>query len=83
MSGPVKDIRIEEVIKEYALIREQILYVGDSPGDITASRDCRITIAAAAWAPTADLEELKSMHPDFLFTSVDQFFAFLKETYGE
>jgi phosphoglycolate phosphatase-like HAD superfamily hydrolase len=82
-SGPVKDIRIEEVIGEFSLIREETLYVGDSPSDITASRDCRIKIAAAAWAPTADLEELTSMDPDFLFTSVHQFLAFLKEAYGD
>jgi phosphoglycolate phosphatase-like HAD superfamily hydrolase len=82
-SGPVKDIRIEEVIGEFSLVREEVLYVGDSPGDIKAARDCDIKIAAAAWAPTAHVDELKSMYPDFLFTSIRQFFAFLKEAYGD
>ncbi len=80
-SGPVKDQRIEEIIEEHSLIRAEMLYVGDSPSDITASRACRIQVAAAAWAPTADIERLKSMRPDFLFSSVDQFLEFLKATF--
>jgi phosphoglycolate phosphatase/pyrophosphatase PpaX len=77
-SGPVKDRRIEEVIEEFSLDREEILYVGDAPSDVKACRDCNIKIAAAAWAPTADLGELKEMHPDFMFSSVSGFFEFLR-----
>ena len=75
-SGPVKDRRIEEIIEEFALPREEILYVGDSPLDILASRKCRIQVAAAAWAPTADVAALRREQPDFLFTSVPEFAAF-------
>jgi HAD superfamily hydrolase (TIGR01549 family) len=76
-SGPVKDVRIEEVIKEFSLIRDQTLYVGDTPADITASRSCRVKIAAAAWAPTAEPRKLAAMQPDYLFTSIPDFRRFL------
>jgi phosphoglycolate phosphatase-like HAD superfamily hydrolase len=77
-SGPVKDRRIEETIEEFSLDREEILYVGDAPSDVKACRDCRIKIAAAAWAPTANAGELEEMQPDFIFTSVADFFEFLR-----
>jgi phosphoglycolate phosphatase/pyrophosphatase PpaX len=77
-SGPVKDRRIEEVIEEFSLDREEVLYVGDAPSDVKACRDCRIRIAAAAWAPTASIRELEEMHPDFVFTSVRAFSDFLR-----
>jgi phosphoglycolate phosphatase-like HAD superfamily hydrolase len=76
-SGPVKDRRIEEVIEEFSLDREEILYVGDAPSDVKACRDCDIKIAAAVWAPTANVRELEQMRPDFLFSSVSAFAEFL------
>ena len=79
-SGPVKDIRFEEVIAEYSVSRENILYVGDAPSDIIACRKCSITIAAAAWAPTADVRALESLKPDYLFTSVKRFSDFLENS---
>ncbi len=80
--GPIKDRCIEEIIDEYTLTREDTLYVGDSPSDVTVCRQCRIPIVAAAWAPTADIEALRAMAPDFLFTSVPEFSAFMRERYG-
>jgi phosphoglycolate phosphatase-like HAD superfamily hydrolase len=79
-SGPVKDRRIEEVIEELSLAREEILYVGDAPSDVKACRDCNIKIAAAAWAPTANAAELEQMRPDFLFSSVSAFSDFLRKS---
>jgi phosphoglycolate phosphatase/pyrophosphatase PpaX len=76
--GPVKDRRIEEVIEEFSLDREEVLYVGDAPSDVKACQNCRIRIAAAAWAPTASIRELEEMHPDFVFASVADFFDFLR-----
>jgi len=53
------------------------LYVGDAPSDVKACRDCDIKIAAAVWAPTANVRELEQMRPDFLFSSVSAFAEFL------
>jgi phosphoglycolate phosphatase-like HAD superfamily hydrolase len=78
-SGPSKDRRIEEVIREHALDRDDILYVGDAPSDVEVCKACRIKIAAAAWAPTADIETLTALQPDYLFTRVSEFSEFLQE----
>ncbi len=77
-AGPNKVRRIEEVIDEFSLEPREILYVGDAPSDIEACRTCGVKIASAAWAPTADLETLKTMQPDYLFLSVSAFFEFLQ-----
>ena len=76
--GPVKKERIEEVLAETNLPRSEFCYVGDSPSDITASRACGINVIAAAWASTADPEELSSMRPDFIFNTIKDFRHFVK-----
>lgn len=78
--GPIKDRQIGEAICHYGLPYGEVLYVGDSPIDILASRSNRIKVAAAAWAPTTDVPKLRSMNPDYLFTSVADFAQFLEQT---
>ena len=80
--GPVKKERIEEVIAETRVPRDRFLYVGDSPGDIIACRECGIKIAAAAWAETSDHRVLSSHNPDYLFRSVFDFAEFVQNLYG-
>jgi phosphoglycolate phosphatase-like HAD superfamily hydrolase len=67
-----------DLVRQVSLDREEVLYVGDAPSDVKACQNCRIRIAAAAWAPTASIRELEEMHPDFVFTSVADFFDFLR-----
>lgn len=71
--GPVKKERIEKVISETQFDRSEIMYVGDSPGDIAASRACGIKIIAAAWSPTSDYDNLLSMQPDYIFKTIRNF----------
>ena len=45
--------------------KEEVVYVGDAPSDIIASRKVGISVVAAAWADTAEPEkliELKKMN---------------------
>ena len=72
--GPVKEACMEDIFVEYPLQRSEVLYVGDSPYDIKASRACGIRVAAAAWAPTAKLAKLQAMKPDYCFETVEAFF---------
>jgi len=55
------------------------LYIGDSPSDIAASRAAGVAVASAAWAETADAELLRSLHPDLLFTTVEQFRNYIEQ----
>ena len=53
--------------------KEEIIYVGDAPSDITASRKVGIPVVAAAWAGTAEPDKLKALNPDELFDTIAGF----------
>ncbi len=76
-SGPVKVQKITHVIDEFGLDPGETLYVGDALSDITAARACGVHIAAAAWADSADPDGLRSLSPDYLFTTLEDFYAFI------
>ena len=59
--------------------KEEVVYVGDAPSDITASRKVGIPIIAAAWADTSEPEKLKELKPDSLFYTIKSFSAWLSE----
>lgn len=79
IEGPVKKERITEVINETGISATDFIYVGDAPSDITASRACGMKVAAAAWAPTSNYDELKKMEPDYLFKSIEEFKEFIQQ----
>ncbi|HEY4289745.1 MAG TPA: HAD family hydrolase [Puia sp.] len=79
-TGPVKVEGINAVLQQWKDLDKtsSIIYVGDSPGDITASRKAGIPVVAAAWAETAEPEKLKALDPDYIFYSIDEFSDWLR-----
>lgn len=72
--GPVKEKGIKSVLQNWKdLDRSSVIYVGDAPSDIIASRQAGIRVIAAAWAETAEPEKLKAQKPDQLFYTIDEF----------
>jgi len=57
--------------------KDEVIYVGDSPGDITESHEAGIAAVAAAWAETAKVDRLKETQPDQIFYSVEDFAKWL------
>jgi len=53
--------------------KDEVIYVGDSPSDILASRKVGVPIVAAAWADTAEPEKLQELKPDELFYTIKDF----------
>ncbi|MFP5079646.1 HAD family hydrolase [Pedobacter sp. JCM 36344] len=53
--------------------KNEVIYVGDAPSDITASKQVGVPVVAAAWAETAEAEKLKELHPDMLFDNIRDF----------
>lgn len=53
--------------------KDEVIYVGDAPGDIIASRKVGIAVVAAAWADTAEREKLQELNPDELFYTIKDF----------
>jgi phosphoglycolate phosphatase/pyrophosphatase PpaX len=73
-TGPRKTEGIRQVLANWPhLQKEEIIYVGDAPSDIKASREAGIAVAGAGWAPTADPEALLTQKPDRLFYTVKDF----------
>ncbi len=76
--GPRKAEGIQLVLDFFSGIqKDKIIYVGDAPGDIIASRRVGVSVVAAAWAETAEPEKLKALNPDELFYTVTAFTAWL------
>jgi len=57
--------------------KEEVIYVGDSPGDIKESHEAGIAAVAAAWAETAKPDKLKETQPDEIFYTVSDFAEWL------
>lgn len=78
--GPRKAEGIQIVVDAFAGIKkEEMIYVGDAPSDIIASRKAGIPVVAAAWADTAEPEKLKELNPDELFYNLSGFSTWLYE----
>lgn len=77
--GKCKEACIESILAECGRDRADTLYVGDTAYDIRASRACGIRVAAAAWAPTAERDALRSHRPDYLFESVGELASAVRE----
>lgn len=57
--------------------KEEVIYVGDSPGDIRESHEAGIAAVAAAWAETAKPDKLKETQPNEIFFTVQDFAKWL------
>jgi len=69
--GPRKTEGIREVLSQWkSLHKDEIIYVGDAPSDITASREAGIAVIGAGWAPTTEPAALLALQPDELFYTV-------------
>lgn len=78
--GARKEMGIKAVLNHFTGIgREEIIYVGDAPSDIIASRKNNINVVAAAWAATAEPAQLIELSPNVIFYSVKDFAEWLNK----
>lgn len=72
--GARKAEGIQIVLDSLSEIRkEEVIYVGDAPNDIIASKKVRIPVVAAAWADTAELKKLIELKPEEIFYTITDF----------
>jgi phosphoglycolate phosphatase-like HAD superfamily hydrolase len=69
----LKAEQIASVVERWGVAKEHVIYVGDFPSDIAASRQAGVVAVSAAWAPTANAEMLAHHQPDYLFKTIGQF----------
>ncbi|PWG78337.1 HAD family hydrolase [Pararcticibacter amylolyticus] len=71
--GPDKVNGIRRIAPRLNIPLSESIYIGDAPSDIRYCREAGIPVISAAWASTAQPEELKALEPDYLFTSIEEF----------
>ena len=69
---------ITKFVNEFNLDKKKVLMIGDSVGDIKASREAGVKIASVVWDSYAKDEVLKS-GSDFVFRSVEGLKKFLEK----
>ena len=65
-------------LKEYNLKKDEVLMIGDSAGDVKASRDAGVKIASALWDSYA-AEKVKQLGSDYYFNTVNDLKMFLSK----
>ncbi|MCR9225896.1 MAG: HAD family hydrolase [Flavobacteriaceae bacterium] len=76
--GPRKVEAIQRILSSLKNIKSyEVIYVGDSPSDIISSRNAGVPVIAAAWAETAEKENLLKLNPNRMFDSVNKFAEWL------
>lgn len=66
-----KDKALKKIIKRFGLNRDQILYVGDEPRDVTACHKIGIPVVGVAWG-FAGVEGFESEPPDVLVRTPEE-----------
>ena len=77
--GSRKPEAMEHIVHTLGVQKSEVIYVGDSAGDIKESHQAGIAAVAAAWAATADKRKLEEEQPDAMFNTVEDFAAWLKQ----
>jgi len=75
--GSRKPEAIQQIMDAFKVHKEEVLYVGDAPGDVKESHKSGVHVVAAAWAETADKAQLEKEQPDAIFETVKDFAEWL------
>lgn len=75
--GPRKEEALRHILARWQLSPQEMVYIGDAPSDITASRAVGVPVVAATWAATTDGKVLQALQPDAVVDSVAALRAWL------
>lgn len=68
----IKAEQISELVEMWGLDPGSVVYVGDTPTDMTEARAAGVVAVAACWSAVAARQALLAAQPDVLFDSVDE-----------
>ncbi|WP_101909809.1 HAD family hydrolase [Marasmitruncus massiliensis] len=80
--GPSKPEGIQRVLDALKILPSEAVYIGDAPSDILAARKVDVPVISAAWAGTADIEDLRKQKPDQICFTVRDLIVYLRSAYG-
>jgi HAD superfamily hydrolase (TIGR01549 family) len=69
---------ILKFVNQFGLNNENVLMIGDSVGDVKASKEAGVKIASVLWDSHRE-EKVKTMKSDYYFHSVDELREFLNQ----
>ena len=81
-SGVVKTDQIGAMVRAWGVDPAEVAYLGDTAYDMRAARAAGVIPLAAAWADTAQLQELTDAAPVAVFKTVAEFRAWLENHGG-
>jgi HAD superfamily hydrolase (TIGR01509 family) len=73
-----KDKALRRIIKRFGLDADQIIYVGDEPRDVTASRKAGVRVIGVSWG-IAGLEGFEKVAPDTLVHTPAELLSAIKQ----
>ncbi len=80
--GPSKPEGIQKVLDALKILPDEAVYIGDAPSDILSARKAGLPVISAAWAATADIEDLQRQKPDRICFTVRDLILYLRSTYN-
>ena len=80
--GVVKAEAIARLLDGWRVRPESAIYVGDAASDMSAARDARVMAVGAAWASGVRESELRAAGADVIFTSAEEFRAWVEARTG-
>lgn len=66
-----KEKALKKIMKRYGLMRERVVYVGDEPRDINASRKAKITSIGVTWG-AGGKESIDLAPPDYIVNTAEE-----------
>jgi phosphoglycolate phosphatase len=67
------------LLEKYNLSSDEFIYIGDTISDIIACKNANVLCLSAAWAKSADLNALKAVNFDRVFTNISDLREFINE----
>ncbi len=69
-----KSLRLKELMAQYHLAPDELIYIGDAPSDITSCREVGVPIINAAWAEESEryATDCIALNPDYRIESIAQ-----------
>ena len=77
--GTDKSVYIEEIVTCFSLSKQEVVYVGDTVSDILSSNRAGVAMVAAAWAETADIEQLKKASPNYIAKRIQDLQSWIEQ----
>lgn len=77
--GASKPEHIQQVLKVWNYLPEDVAYVGDIAYDVKAAKEVGVLPISAIWAETAQVQKVLDMNPAFAFDKVESFIKWIKQ----